>query len=134
MARVAQAGAITVRGDGSAAEVLIVRAKKDPTKWIFPKGHIELGETAAEAATRELAEEAGVVGEVLRAVGTSTFPSGEDLIEVAYFLLRFISTVPPLERRETRWSRFDEARRLITFEDAQRLIDATEQMLAGDHA
>lgn len=28
--------------------------------WVFPKGHIEQGETSQEAALREVAEEAGV--------------------------------------------------------------------------
>jgi len=55
MARVIQAGAITMRGK----KVLIVRAKKNPLDWIFPKGHVERGESLAETACRELAEEAG---------------------------------------------------------------------------
>lgn len=30
-------------------------------QWVFPKGHVELGETQLQAALREVAEEAGVV-------------------------------------------------------------------------
>ncbi len=43
---------------------LLVKRKKEPNAetWGFPGGHVELGETALEAAVRELAEETGVTG------------------------------------------------------------------------
>ena len=34
--------------------------------WVFPKGHIEQGETSEAAALREVAEEAGVQAELVR--------------------------------------------------------------------
>lgn len=41
---------------------LLVKRKKEPNAntWGFPGGHVELGETAFDAAVRELAEETGV--------------------------------------------------------------------------
>lgn len=43
--------------------VLLVRRRKDPDKglWGYPGGHVEAGETVAEAAVRELGEETGVM-------------------------------------------------------------------------
>lgn len=43
---------------------LLVKRKKEPNAgtWGFPGGHVEPGETALEAAARELFEETGVVG------------------------------------------------------------------------
>jgi 8-oxo-dGTP pyrophosphatase MutT (NUDIX family) len=41
---------------------LIVRTK-GRTRWTFPKGHVEVGESGRAAALRELQEEAGVRGE-----------------------------------------------------------------------
>ncbi len=103
--------------------MLIIRAKKDPRHWVFPKGHIEKGERPAEAALRELREEAGVDGEIGRVLGTSTFKSGHEHVRVAYFLVRFTRTVPPAESRELQWQSVSEARRLLTFEDARQLLD-----------
>src|SRR5439155_23315265 len=71
MSYIAQAGAITIRRQGPTPMVLLARAKKNPLEWIFPKGHIEPGETAAETAVRELQEEAGVAGEIVRSIGVS---------------------------------------------------------------
>ncbi|PTQ74566.1 NUDIX hydrolase [Celeribacter persicus] len=44
---------------------LMVERGKDPARgtWGFPGGHVEFGETLAEAAARELEEETGVIAE-----------------------------------------------------------------------
>src|SRR5215213_7244397 len=55
---VRQAGAIVVRFDDDEPRLLLVTARRNPKTWIFPKGHIEDGETPAEAAVREAREEA----------------------------------------------------------------------------
>jgi len=41
------------RRRGDEMSILLVRAKKNPSIWIFPKGHIENGETPQETALRE---------------------------------------------------------------------------------
>ncbi len=47
------------------ARFLLVQRGKDPGRglWGFPGGHVELGETALEAAVRELREETGVIAQ-----------------------------------------------------------------------
>lgn len=51
--------AVTIRGD----QVLLVRRRNPPDAglWGFPGGHVDPGETALEAAARELAEETGII-------------------------------------------------------------------------
>ena len=132
MAAVEQAGAVAVRGRGPHAEVLLVRARKDPAHWIFPKGHIEEGETAAAAALRELREEGGVGGDIVRPLGVSSFDSGADRVNVSYFLVRFTGTVPAAEERERQWRTFAEARTLLTFDDARRLLDDASRDVRED--
>ena len=123
MTRVPQAGAIAMRTTGGATEALIVRAKKDPSQWVFPKGHIEPGETAADAAVRELAEEAGVSGMIIQRVGVSAFRSGAEQVEVTYFLVRFVRRVSPSEERAIAWLPLEDARERLSFDDARRLLD-----------
>eukprot|EP00959_Pyramimonas_sp_CCMP1952_P423652 8874283-Pyramimonas_sp.AAC.1 len=45
------------------AEVLLIQRGKEPDKgkWTFPGGGLELGETIAECAEREVLEETGLV-------------------------------------------------------------------------
>ncbi|WIA31147.1 hypothetical protein OEZ86_001160 [Tetradesmus obliquus] len=47
---------------GQAPEVLLIRRAKEPAKgqWCFPGGSLELGETLASCAVREVMEETGV--------------------------------------------------------------------------
>jgi deoxyribose-phosphate aldolase len=51
------AGGIVI-GDGGT--IALVRSKNSQS-WLFPKGHIEPGETDEEGARREIEEEAGLV-------------------------------------------------------------------------
>ena len=122
-----QAGAIAVRPRRAATEVFVVRAKKNPQDWIFPKGHIEPGEAAPDAAVRELLEEGGVVGEAGDLVGISSFRSGTRHVEVSYYLVWFTGNGKAEESRETKWLTFDAARETLTYDDARRYIDIVER-------
>lgn len=56
------AGVVCLRG----GEVLLIRRGKPPRmgQWSIPGGRMEMGETAAQAALRELVEETGVTAEL----------------------------------------------------------------------
>ena len=47
----------------------MVTSHRDKSSWIFPGGGIEPNENAADAAHRELYEEAGVRGRIIRELG-----------------------------------------------------------------
>ena len=56
--------AVLIRGE----RTLLVRRRNEPDAglWGFPGGHVDLGETALQAAIRELQEETGVLAQPLR--------------------------------------------------------------------
>lgn len=122
MTIVAQAGAIAFRIVNGSPLVLLVRARKNPEHWIFPKGHIDEGETPAEAAARELEEEAAIKGELIAFIGSLEFQSGDEPVHVEYFLFRFLAEVGRTEERETRWCTYQEALTLLPHPDAAELL------------
>jgi 8-oxo-dGTP diphosphatase len=113
------AGGLVLR-DG---RVLLVRAKPAPHDWVLPKGHIEHGETAPEAAVREVREEAGVEATAGREVGVLEFESPKSgRVRSVYFLMQYVRDVPAEDDREIRWCEIDDAIELIRFENARELI------------
>lgn len=54
--------------------VLLVQEAKGPhaSRWGFPKGHVDQGESPEEAALRELDEESGLKGRVMGLAGVRT--------------------------------------------------------------
>jgi 8-oxo-dGTP pyrophosphatase MutT (NUDIX family) len=118
--RVRQAGAIAFREAGGRLHVLLVRSKKDPSIWVFPKGHVEPGETDAAAALRETWEEAGVTGDIGAEVGAPLeFESGDEPVSVQYFVVVARDDRPSPERREKRWLPLDAALATLAFETAR---------------
>ncbi len=127
---IAQAGGVVFRPDAGPIQVLLVRARKDPRKWVFPKGHIEPGESASVAALREVFEEAGVEGELLGPIGSPLeFVSDIELVRVQYFLIRMIAEVPSPEGREKRWLPIPDAKAQLDFRDARDLLTAVDAKL-----
>jgi ADP-ribose pyrophosphatase YjhB (NUDIX family) len=57
--------AVVLRGAASETRALIVQRAQQPNagRWGFPGGVLELGETVAQGAMRELFEETGVIAE-----------------------------------------------------------------------
>ena len=126
--RVKQAGAIAVRGTKADLEVAVVRARKNPQDWIFPKGHVESGETLEQAALRELREEAGIVGELVGHVGVSEFVAGDEVVAVTYFLARAVGSHRDRER-ETLWLPVNRALDVLTYDDAKQHLERARGLL-----
>jgi 8-oxo-dGTP pyrophosphatase MutT (NUDIX family) len=120
--RIAQAGAVVVRLDGAEPLYLLVKARRDPRVWIFPKGHVEDGETAEQTALRETQEEAGVLGRILAPLGALEFESAGRPLHVEYFLVELLGDAEWSERRLFAWGTYDETRARIEFENARQLL------------
>lgn len=117
-----QAGAIAIKA-GTPPQVLIIRAKNDPSYWIFPKGHIEPGEKAEDTAVRELFEEAGIKGKPVRRAGEKEHFYNDKRYHVVYFLVTYGSTESIGELgRDPRWCTVDEAITLLSFSDSREML------------
>jgi 8-oxo-dGTP diphosphatase len=80
-------------------EVLLVKRKNKPYQgmWCLPMGFAELSETIAEAAQRELAEETGLTGRIVRLLSTDSTVSDVygDLLVVTFEAERTAGTERP---------------------------------------
>jgi 8-oxo-dGTP pyrophosphatase MutT (NUDIX family) len=129
-----QGGAIAFQVLEGAAQFLLVTAKRAPQEWIFPKGHVEPGETAAEAAARELREEGGVEGRLLGYVGDLEFDLSPVHVKAKHYLFECLHEVEMSENRERRWCSFEEALTTLSFSSARALLAAADRMIGEKEA
>jgi 8-oxo-dGTP pyrophosphatase MutT (NUDIX family) len=121
------AGGVVHRDSPNGPEYLIVRARRDPSAWVLPKGHIEPGETPEDAAVREVEEEAGCRAAVVAPLGRLAFGG----VRTQFYLMRFEREVEALESREIYWGPVDEARRRLTFADTRDLLARAHALVTG---
>ena len=105
--------------------------------WSLPKGHVEAGETAEDAAIREVMEETGITGRVLAPLGTIDFwfiADGRRIHKtVHHFLL--LATAGELsdediEVEQVEWVPLAEVSTRLAYADERRLIEQVPKLLA----
>jgi 8-oxo-dGTP pyrophosphatase MutT (NUDIX family) len=126
---VEQAGAIVVRHRKGDPRILLITSKRNPEHWLFPKGHVEEGETLEQTALREAEEEAGVRGTIVGPAGIMTFDYEGESIRVHYFLAVTEDKGKPEKRRQLTWCSFDEAMKQLTFPDTRTLLKDAWRLL-----
>lgn len=72
-------------------KLLLARRAVPPLLWTLPGGRVELGETAADAARRELLEETGIEAEIAGFAGyrEMLLPGGDGKTERHFVILSF---------------------------------------------
>ena len=134
----------TIRGR---PHVAAIRPQGRPGVWALPKGKIDDGESAVEAALREVREETGVDGRLVEKLGdirytyTATWEpvKGERIFKVvSFFLLTAgrgrigeIDEAMRVEVADARWLPLDDAPRLLSYGGEREMAEKARDRLAS---
>ena len=137
MIREFSAGGVTLRRFRGREFVAAVRVK-DGTVLALPKGHIDPGESAAQAAAREVREEAGVEGELVEKLGDVKYwyhRDGQRVMKVvSFFLFRYRSGSVRDHDHEVdsaEWVPLEEAPRLLAYRGERDMAKAALSSLGS---
>ncbi len=134
--QVSAGGVVVRRTDGEMRVRLITRlrqrrAPQGGTVWCLPKGHLEAGESAEQAAVREIWEETGTRCRILRRLGEVhyTYVDATDgrryAKTVHHYLCAYLADEPArhdAEVLEARWMPIDEAAARLAYENERRIL------------
>ncbi|WP_205538976.1 NUDIX hydrolase [Mycobacterium kyogaense] len=109
--------------------------------WSLPKGHIERGETAEQTAIREVAEETGIQGSVLAALGSIDYwfvTEGRRVHKtVHHYLMRFAGgelSDEDVEVTEVAWVPLQELPKRLAYADERRLAEVADELIDKLHS
>ena len=132
-------GVAVLRPGTGVPEVLVVRRGKAPNlgSWALPGGAQELGETAADAARREILEECGLrLGEVQLAANVDSIHRDPDgRVRYHYTIIDFAArwqgdeAVAGDDVSEVVWAPVDALAGYRLWSEAQRVIDIARRLL-----
>ncbi len=136
-ARCSMVSIIALRGTGAGTRLLTLCRASDYLNgvWSYVAGHVEVGESGWQAARRELAEETGLVPQLLYATSfcEQFYNAANDCVElVPAFVARVADSDEDLvrlnpEHSAWRWVSFDEARSLFPFGSQRDLLAHVER-------
>ncbi len=135
------AGGLVVRQPASGAvqaALIARRTRQGDLEWVLPKGHLEPGEAAPDAAVREVQEETGIRGRVLEPLGTIDYwfvLDGRRIHKtVHHYLLAAVDgelSRADAEVDEVEWVTLDEATQRLAHADERSLVHRAAAALAG---
>ncbi len=137
------AGGLVVRVENRQAFTAVIarRNRGGRLEWCLPKGHLEGEETPQEAAVREIAEETGIIGRVLRHLATIDYWfSGDDRRVhkvVHHYLLEAtggeltIENDPDHEAEDVAWVSLEEVASRLAYPNERRVVATARDVLAG---
>jgi 8-oxo-dGTP pyrophosphatase MutT (NUDIX family) len=133
------AGGVVVRGDEMIVIVPVKRAANGDKVLSLPKGHPDGGETAEQAAAREVAEETGVTADLIGDLGDTHYTyerKGRRIAKrVKFFLFDYRSgdvADHDHEIEEARWMPLGEAARSLTYDGERAVVQRAVSRLASD--
>ncbi|MGH3030429.1 MAG: NUDIX hydrolase [Gaiellaceae bacterium] len=143
MRREFSAGGVVVRRLRGGWHLAAIRPAGKVDVWALPKGLIGRGESAAETATREVAEETGLEGRLMEKLGDVRYVyswKGERVFKVvSFFLIQAgrgrLGDISPAHRHEvaeTRWLPLDEAPLLLAYKGEREMAEKARGLMADE--
>lgn len=131
------AGGLVVERETMRAVIIGRRSNRGRLLWSLPKGHVEDGETPAEAALREVLEETGLSGEIAGELGVIDFWFQQERVSIHKTVHHFLmfateGTLTPQvgEVDEIAWVALDQVSKRLTHQDEKQLIAKARALLA----
>ena len=118
------AGCVVYRNDEKGVRFLVISSSTGE-HWVLPKGHIDPGETPETTALRELEEETGVLGEIIRPLSVQSFDMNGREVVIQYFLVRMTGIKEAQENRELLWKELKDAREKLSFVEGKHALKDT---------
>lgn len=126
------AGGVLYRTGGKAPEVVLISTRGGKV-WGLPKGLQEEGENLAFTAHREVKEETGLDGKIIKNLGHIEYfftfrheDRSEKIFKIVYFFLMECTggdmTAHDEEVEEVRWFPIDEAIKVLKFDDEKGIV------------
>jgi 8-oxo-dGTP pyrophosphatase MutT (NUDIX family) len=139
MRREFSAGGVVVRRLRGEWRLAAIRPGGKDNVWALPKGLIGPGESAADAAVREVAEETGLEAHLVEKLGDIRYVynwEGERVFKVvSFFLLRYsrgrLGDLPAAFRHEVaeaRWLPLKVASRLLSYKGEREMAERALQI------
>lgn len=129
--RLEQAGAVVFKRQARGVRVLVISSRRISGRWLFPKGHIDNGEEASEAALREAREEAGVLGTIIQPLTPALeFRYAGKQYLVKYFLVEWTGETAAEDDRECLWLTPEQALGKLSDADACDLLRTAVKAIA----
>jgi len=130
--RYAQSSVIPLRLRKNEIQILLITSLSSG-QWIFPKGIIDDGLTAGEAAAKEAYEEAGVKGAVADLlIGNYSYRKWGGICNVQVYPMivkKVLEAWPEGEQRERKWVSLKKAQKMIKKAELRELLDKLEKNL-----
>jgi len=125
------------RGASPRAALIARHDRRGRLVWSLPKGHLEAGETAEDAAVREVEEETGIRARVLAPLGTIDFWFVAETRRVHKTVHHFLLDAQggelsdaDVEVVEVAWVPLEEVGERLAYADERRLLDRVDELLA----
>jgi 8-oxo-dGTP pyrophosphatase MutT (NUDIX family) len=128
--------------EGKAQAAVIARRNRGGRlEWCLPKGHLEPGESPAQAAVREILEETGIRGQVIKHLGTIDYWFLGEAHRVHKVVHHYLLSAqggrltaendPDAEAEEAAWVPLDELRERLAYPNERRLVQLARRLLDG---